>query len=240
MKRTLKVASVLALAGISITACKKKSDNTPDIVVSYLQVIHASPKTAEVTVNVNEKKHQQKTTYLATEKPYVMLEAGKDLPVKLTSGSNIVADGKFSFDNAANYSLFIYDTLKSNKLKFVILKDIISNPGAAKTNIRFLHLSPNTTLVDIDIFKGTDSTRLIKATAYIGNSTDAATLAPFKTIASGKYRVKVKTQAGNKTVTLLDIPSVQLDEQKTVSLLLKGLSNGTADAAIGLQVWMHK
>lgn len=192
----LKVVSVCVLAGISITACKKKSDNTPEVQVSYLQVIHASPKTAEVVVNVNENKTQQKIQYLGMQKPYVMLQPGKDLPVKLTVGNNVVAESKVTFENAVNYSLFIYDTLKNNKVKFIVLKDILSTPARTKTNIRFLHLSPNTAPVDIDIFKGSDSTRLVRTTAYIGNSPDAATLAPFKTVAAGTYRVKVKNPGG--------------------------------------------
>lgn len=236
----LKAVSVCVLAGISIAACKKKSDNTPDVQVSYLQVIHASPKTAEVVVNVNGNRTQQKISYLAPQKPYIMLQPGKDLPVKLTIGNNLVAESKFTFENAGNYSLFIYDTLKNDKVKFIVLKDILSSPGRTKTNIRFLHLSPNTTPVDIDIFRGNDSLRVVKATAYIGNNPDAAALAPFKTVVAGAYRVKVKTQVGTRIVTLLDIPSLQLDGQKTVTLFLKGLTNGTANAATGLQLWLHR
>lgn len=236
----LKVASVCVLAGLSIAACKKKSDDTPDVAVAYLQVIHASPKTAEVMVNVNEKKTQQKVQYLSAQKTYTMLQPGKDLPIKLTLGNDVIAESKFTFENAVSYSLFIYDTLKNNKVKFIVLKDMVSNPGATKINVRFLHLSPNTTPVDIDVFKDKDSTRLVKATAYIGNNPDAAALASFKTIAAGTYRVKVKTQVGTRTVTLLDIPSLQLDGKKTVTLFLKGLTNGKADAATGLQLWLHR
>ncbi|MBO9729819.1 MAG: DUF4397 domain-containing protein [Chitinophaga sp.] len=237
---TLKVAALLTVAGLSITACQKKSENTPVPAATFLQVIHASPKTAEVTINVNEKKYQQKTTYLSSLNSYGRLEAGKDLPIKLSMGSNVVANGKFSFENGAAYSLFIYDTLTNNKVKFVILKDMISNPGTTKANIRFLHLSPNTPPVDIDVFSGNDSIRLVKAGAYIGNSPDVTALAPFKTIITGKFRVKVKTMVGNKIVTLLDIPSLELSGQKTYTLFLKGVNNGSSDAAIGLQLWMHK
>ncbi|MBS0030667.1 DUF4397 domain-containing protein [Chitinophaga sp. 22321] len=237
---TSKVVSACVLIGISIAACKKKSDNTPDAPVSYLQVIHTSPKTAELMVNVNEKKMQQKVQYLSVQKPYVSLNSGKDVPVKLTLGNNIVGENKFTFENATSYSLFIYDTLKNNKVKFIVLKDVLSNPGATKANVRFLHLSPNTTPVDIDVFKGNDSIRLVKATAYIGDNPDAAALAPFKTIIAGTYRVKVKIQVGAKPVTLLDIPSLKLEGQRTATIFLKGLTNGTADAATGLQLWLHK
>lgn len=236
----LKVVTAFVLAGVSLTACKKKTDNTPEQEISYLQVVHASPKVAEVLVNINQKKAQHKVQYLSAQKPYTAMLAGKDLPVQLTLGGNVVAENKVTFEKAANYSLFIYDTLKNNKVKFVILKDVLTNPGPTKANIRFLHLSPNTAQVDIDVFKGNDSLRLEKSVAYLGDNPSIAAFSTFKTIIAGNYRVKVKTQVGGRPVTLLDIPTVKLERQRTVTLFLRGLTNGPTGNEIGLQLWQHK
>jgi len=235
-----KVVAVIILAGISLAACKKKTDNTPDAAISYLQVIHASPKSGEVLVNINQKKAQHKVQYLSSPKPYAMMLSGKDLPVQLSMGGNIIAENKVTFENTTNYSLFIYDTLKNNKVKFVVLKDILTNPGPAKTNIRFLHLSPNTGLVDIDVFKGNDSLRLEKSVAYLGDNPSIAAYSTFRTITAGNYRVKVKTRSGSRSVTLLDIPTMKLEGQRTVTLFLRGLTNGTTGNETGLQLWQHK
>ncbi|MGO4294992.1 DUF4397 domain-containing protein [Chitinophaga sp. RAB17] len=235
-----KTVAAFVLAGVFITACKKKTDPTPDAEISYLQVIHASPKTAEMLVNINQKKALHRVQYLSATKPYTSMLSGANLPVQLTLGSNIAAENKITFEKAANYSLFIYDTLKNNKVKFIVLKDVFTNPGVTKMNIRFLHLSPNTSPVDIDLFKGNDSIRLEKANAFIGDNPNTTALSTFKAITAGDYRVKVKIQVAGKPVTLIDIPKVQLTAQKTVTLFLRGLTNGTAGNETGLQVWQHK
>lgn len=237
---TSKVLAAFVLAGVSLAACNKKTDNTPEADISYLQVVHASPKLGEVLVNINQKKAQHKVQYLSAQKPYAAMLSGKDLPIQLTTGNTVVAENKITFEKTANYSLFIYDTLKNNKVKFVVLKDILTNPGPTKTNIRFLHLSPNTGLVDIDVFKGNDSLRLEKAVAYIGDNPSIAAFSTFKTITAGNYRVKVKTQSGGRSVTLLDIPTMKLEGQRTVTLFLRGLTNGTTGNETGLQLWQHK
>ncbi len=236
----LRITVAFALAGTFLAACKKKTDPAPEKEISYLQVIHASPKVAELLVNINQKKAQYKVQYLSTSKTYTVMPAGKDLPVQLTLGNNVVAENKVTLEKATNYSLFIYDTIRNNKVKFVVLKDGLTNPGAAKTNIRFLHLSPDTPPVDIDIFKGRDSLRLEKATVFIGDNPNVAALSTFKPVPAGDYRVKVKIQVGNKPVTILDIPKLQLEGQKTVTLFLRGLINGTAGNAIGFQLLQHK
>jgi Domain of unknown function (DUF4397) len=242
-KKFMKMRKVLiafALAGISLTACKKKTDNTPEADISYLQVVHAAPKVGEVLVNINQKKAQHKVQYLSMQKPYTAMLSGKDLPIQLTAGGNIVAESKVTFEKTSNYSLFIYDTLKNNKVKFVVLKDILTNPGPAKTNIRFLHLSPDMPEVDMDVFKGNDSLRLEKTVAYIGDNPSIAAYSTFKTITAGNYRVKVKTRAGSRSVTLLDIPTMKLEGQRSVTLFLSGLKNGTAGNETRLQLWQHK
>lgn len=236
----LRVTVAFALAGTFLAACKKKTDSAPEKEISYLQVVHASPKVTELLVSINQKKAQYKVQYLSASRLYTALPAGKDLPVQLTLGTSMVAENKVTLEKATNYSLFIYDTLRNNKVKFVVLKDELTNPGTVKTNIRFLHLSPNTPPVDIDIFKGRDSLRLEKANVFIGDNPNAAALSTFKSVAAGDYRVKIKIQVGNKPVTILDIPKLQLEGQRTATLFLRGLINGTAGNAIGLQLLQHK
>lgn len=237
----LRTITVSALVIASITACNKKKDNSQAPKISLLQVVHAAPNAGELTVEINGKKTQHKVQYSNTPKPYIAQQTGAEATIKLLLGNNsVVAEGKSSLENNGNYTLFLYDTLKSNKIKFLLLKDNLSAPGAGKTNVRFLHLSPNTSPVDVDIFSGRDSIRLISANPYIGDNPNATPLSSFRTIASGDYRVAVKTKTGTQVNTVLSIPSLKLGAQRSITLYLKGLTKGTTGAELGLQAWQHK
>jgi len=238
--RSLKTMSAIVLVATSVIACNKKKDNSSPVKNSLLQVVHAAPNVGELAVEINGKKTQHKVQYLNTQKPYIAQQTEGDAAIKLMLGNNVAAEGKAALENNGNYTLFLYDTLKSNKIKFLLLKDNLSAPGTGKTNIRFLHLSPNTSPVDVDLFKGRDSIRLISASTYPGDAPNAAALSLFRSIASGDYRVKVKTKTGTEIKTLLDVPSLKLDAQRSITLYLRGLTKGAASAQLGLQTWQHK
>lgn len=225
-----------------MTACKKSNNNTPVSKKNVqVQVVHAAPRAGELTVEADGAKTQHKVLYLNAPKGYAALQTGEPSTIKLLAANNtVVAEGKYSLSNKGNYTLFIYDTLRNNKVKIVWLQDKLTAPGAGKTNIRFLHLSPNTGRVDIDVFKGSDSIRLINDAAFIGDSPNENALSPFRVIASGTYRVKVKTKSGTRITTLLDIPNFKLDEQRSVTVYLRGLTGGTTGSELGLQTWQHK
>lgn len=239
--RSLKAMAVITVIAASTTACNKKKDNSPPVKNSLLQVVHAAPNVGELNLEINGKKTQHKVQYLNAQKPYAAVQTETDALLKLILGNNsVVAEGKAGLANNDNYTLFLYDTLKNNKIKIMLLKDNLAAPGSGKTNIRFLHLSPNTGAVDVDIFKGRDSLRLISAGTYPGDNPNTTTLALFKTIASGDYRVKVKTKVGSAINTVLDIPSLKLDAQRTITLYLGGLTKGAAGTQLSLQTWQHK
>ncbi len=240
--RSLKAMAVITVIAASTTACNKKKDNSPPPVKnSLLQVVHVAPNVGELSLEINGKKTQHKVQYLNAQKPYAAVQTETDALLKLIlSNNSVVAEGKAGLANNGNYTLFLYDTLKSNKIKIMLLKDNLAAPGSGKTNIRFLHLSPNTGPVDVDIFKGRDSLRLVSAGTYPGDNPNTTALALFKTIASGDYRVKVKTKTGSAINTVLDIPSLKLDAQRITTLYLGGLTKGAAGNQLSLQTWQHK
>ncbi|MBS0028210.1 DUF4397 domain-containing protein [Chitinophaga sp. 22321] len=243
---SLKGIAFTLLAGAVFTSCKKKDDPAPPPPPppsknATILLVHASPKTGELTSEINGKKHQDKLTFLGSPKAYITVSADKDIALKFSlDGSKVLLDGKYPLVDKGNYSLFLYDTLLNNKIKALLLQDNLSDPGKGKTSVRFLHLSPDAASINIDVFKDKDSLRLISNTAYVGDKPDPKSLSTFKSVAAGDYRVKVKAKDGTKETTILDIPVVKLGEGKVTTLYLSGLTKGTGTTKIGLQVSQHK
>ena len=242
----LKGIAFTMCTGAVLVACKKKDDPPPPpppAKNAMVQLVHASPKTGEITAEINGQKHPDKLTFQGQPKSYIKVSADKDAALKFSlDGSKVVVDGKFTLADKGNYSLFLYDTLLNNKIKALLLNHNLGAPGKGKTSVRFLHLSPNAATVDIDLFKNKDkdSLRWVNNTAYVGDKPDVKTLSAFQAVASGDYHVKIKTKTGTKVTTILDIPSVKLVEGKVVTLYLGGLTNGTATTKMALQTWQHK
>ncbi len=206
-----------------------------------MQFVHASPKTGELTADINGKKHQDKLKFLGQSNGYIPVPADKEAVLKfLLDGSKLIVDGKYALTDKVSYSLFVYDTLLNNKVKALLLTDDRSSPAKGKSNVRFLHLSPDATAVDIDVFKNKDSLRLVSNATYVGDKPDIKSLSVFKSVAAGDYHVKVKTKVGGKETTILDIPIVKLEDGKVATLYLSGLAKGTGTTKVALQVSQHK
>jgi hypothetical protein len=116
-----------------------------------------------------------------------------------------------TFDQAQNYSVFIYDTLNTatGQFKLLRLTDNLTPPtDTTQSKVRFLHLAPNAPAVDVTFVRlnGTveaDSVTFANQT-YVGlGAPNEATLSNFTNIRGGLYRVRVKAAGtGNVLATI--------------------------------------
>lgn len=236
---------LLAVAGLgSLGSCKKSKNDPPlaAIKTSFIQAVNVSPKTGELEAQIGDKKLPKKLKFLNPPDGYIEFQTKDEIAVQLTGANgSVMAKGTHTLVHNKYYTLIAYDTIdKSKKIKYVLLKDSLPSLAAGKTNVRFLHLSPDLPAVDIDLFKGADSLRWISAGSYLGGSPDVNALSFFKTISSGDYRVKVKTGKGANVRILFTLPSLQLAAGKSVTVYLKGLTRATDDNVPGLQILQHK
>lgn len=238
--------TIVLFAIAVLASCKKNSNDPPPPVVtktSNIEAVNTAVKSGEFEVQIGDKKIPNTIKYLNQPDAYTPFTTKDDVTIQITGANNtVVAKGTHTLVDKQNYTLFIYDTLDAGKkVKYVLLKDNFPAVAAGKTNIRFLHLSPNMPAVDIDMIKGNDSVRLISANPYIGGTPDVKILSSRNTVvASGDYLVRIKTKSGTTVKTLLTIPSLTMASGKTVTLYLRGLKNGPAGNEAGLQLLVHK
>lgn len=237
---------VTLFAAVIVNACKKDKASPPppeEKKKSFIQMVNATPKTGELDLSLDSKTIVAKLSYQNQPNGYVQFELKDNIPFKITApGDKTVAEGKYTFEKDKYYTVFAYDTLSTDKkVKYIILKDSLPDPGTGKSNIRFLHLSPDASPVNIDIFKGTDSLRFVTKGSYIGGTPNTVALSSFNKIAGGDYRVKIrsKTKAGADTL-LLNVSPVKVESGKTFTLYLGGLVKGKDPHKISVQLLQHK
>jgi hypothetical protein len=118
---------------------------------SFVRVVHLSPRTTQLTVRIDDKQVADKIKYQDKPGSYTAIEfkKGKDVTVKVSQpGGEELAKATRTVEDKFKYTVFVYDTLDAGKkVKFMLLKDTFDAPGAGKTNVRFLHLAPQTASV---------------------------------------------------------------------------------------------
>ena len=236
------IAATTVLFAISIlAACKKHKDNPnppAEVKTSYIEIVHASPRTADIDVRIGGVLIPVRIKYLDKPGAYVPIQTKDPVMVQLSANGAVIAQETHKLEDKYKYTMFIYDTLDpGKKVKYLLVQDTFPIPGAGKSNIRFLHLAPQLASVDVDLFAGRDSIRLVSAYPYAGHKAPDGKFSP---IASGEYRVRVRSKSGGASPVVLDIPSLKLEKGKTFSLYLYGLIKGTGDSKLGLQLLPHK
>lgn len=240
VKMLFSIAAVGLLTVAVLTACKKNNDNKPEdqVKTSRIQAVHASPKTNDIEVKIGDAKLPDKALYLDQPKGYASVQTRGNVTIQVSAGGTVIAQGTHTLEDKLKYTLFVFDTLDAGKkVKYLLVQDTFPTPASGKSNIRFLHLAPQTGSVDIDMFKGSDSLRLVSSNAYTGSKVPDG---KFGAITSGDYRVKVKIKTGATSSVILDVPSVKLESGKSFTLYLKGLTRGAGDNKLGLQLVQHK
>jgi len=237
----LGAALVVLLAASAQVACKKHKDdpNPPaQVKTAYVEAVHASPRTADIDLKIDGVNIPTRVKYLDKPGAYIAVQLRDSTMVQLAVNGAVIAQGAHKLVDKYKYSLFVYDTLDAvKKVKYMLVQDTFTAAGAGKSNIRFLHLAPQLASVDVDLFAGRDSLRLVSACPYAGKKAPDGKFGP---IAAGDYHVRVRSRSGAASPVVLDIPSLKLEKGKTFSLYLYGLINGSGDSKLGLQVLTHK
>lgn len=131
--------------------------------------------------------------------PYFSVNAGlRSLRISPDGVANVL-QGNFPFKPDGVYSIFAYDTINlSGTLRALVLTDNLTPPADAKSNIRFIQLSPDTGRLDIQIANSID-TISFNGRAYVGTLAASEGLATFSSVNPGNYTLYIRT-TGSSTV----------------------------------------
>ena len=199
--------NILWLACLSVcalTACREdRFEVTP---LSSLSVTNAAPGSPALDLLVDGKlTNTNRLAYRTTSASksgsslvYLPVSAGeRNIKLSADTGKTNIAELSMPFNLGGIYSMFLYDSVVSGKVKVLTLKDDLTLPTGTNVHVRFVHLAPNAGPLDVTLVRGTlyDDTTLSPTTpvrsfvatdsitisnkAYVGNNPDAAVIAAF-------------------------------------------------------------
>ena len=173
--------------------------------------------------------------------PYFNIAAGFQQLGFGSSGSNIIFGiVNNNFEPAGSYSIFITDTLIHGHINSVVLKDKVGTTNSAKSQIRFLNLSPDAPALDLWAYPaaGYVGYKIFSECGYLPNDFNSFINAEsFSVIDAGHYYFEA-TIAGTYNVVLGGL--LYVEGQKVITIYTKGFLGGSGKYAMDVGVIQYK
>jgi hypothetical protein len=214
---------IFYLSGIillfSLSSCLKNTDNvSPNI--AALSVIHASPGLQKFDFVINNQRINSTPFDYSQRLPYFNIYGGiRTFGIFKPQSTDSIKLGSFEAQSDKYYSIYVIG--KAANPQFLVLTDSLTQPSAAKANVRFLNLSPDAQALSLSLSKNNeqDST-LFSNLNYKSHSA-------FTGIDGGKiYTFKIKSGNENTVETL---ENVNIESGRIYTIWSKGLINSTND-----------
>jgi len=235
LRKMLNAGMLLFAVSVVLVACKK--DDRPGADANVMLVNAVPGDTASYDFYFNDVKLNSQSVSFPSYSNYLPLQP-KDYTIKVAANNTInpVVSAGYSVSSGRNYSVYVYDTLQSGKLKVFALEDDLSAPPAGKVKLRFLHLSP----VGIPVNILADDSTYFSNRSYadvVGNEPKAG----FVTMDAGTYTFQAKLAGSDSSVpALLTLPNVQLNAGSVYTLVARGKLNASGSSTLGLTLITNK
>ncbi len=237
---TKKIFAIALISWFFFPACKKAFEQPTDW--SSVVVIQASPVSATapdtLQVFIDTMRYNSTGILYNTTTSYLPVRSGSKT-VNIRRGVNstyfdYVASFTYNFERGKAYSLFVYDTATSStgQAKILRLKDDLTLPAANMSHVRFLHLAPTGTAVDVTLLRTSvtpNDSVTISGKSYIGAAPNEDALSAFTPVPRGTYTARIKT-AGTQTVltsaTVTLTTGADVNEGRIVTVFATGTAKG--------------
>ena len=210
---------MIVAAMISLTACLDTKDAPEPTPVGYINLYNAAPNDgSSLDIYLNDNKVNTTAFDYSKYSGYLNFPAGSNtLKFNQYNASTKLLESTFNVDADKPYTFFIIN--EGTQLSTLILKDSSGVATAGKARLRFIHLSPNPSLlVDLNL-KVADTP---DSTFFEGKSYKSAS--EFIEVPSKIYSLDLINKADGSVLTTL--ADVNLESAKYYTIIAKGFDPG--------------
>jgi hypothetical protein len=225
--------SIFALASLfigasSIISCKK--EETPKK-LAKINITHASPDAPAINFIVGKDTlNKGGTLSYGSHTGYLDIEAGsRKIAHKYAGVDTTFFDSSFTFNENANYSLYVIDSFK--KAKSMLVADEFPSAIMNKSHMRIIYLSPNSQEVSIVRTEGKNVTTLFPKIKF----KDAGSFVAYN---PGVYDIEVRSIGDDKT--MLKLPTLVMNSEKIYTIIVVGFIGESGNMKFSSQVFVNK
>lgn len=210
--------AALALSLMVSTGCNK-DDNPKPPAKKYgkIALLHAAFGADSVNLFIESKKVSSKLIGYSDSLNYVEIPAGEPSIEIKGKDDKSISKKTIKIDENINYSLFVANSTDGKTFETIHVSDDLTAPKENKAKVRFVHLSPDVTKLNLDT---TGDAKLFENIAYKSAS-------PYKELDAKKTTFKI-VDSESKTV-LGTISELDLVKGKIYTIWVSGLKETTDD-----------
>lgn len=226
---SLKAALPLLIAVGTLSSCLNDQDMNNEITpIAYVSFYHGATQSDELAIRVDNNSYPRHYTpfKFGTYMDYGNFYTGdRNFSFSNSGTANSLLDTVITLKASQAYSVFLAD--QEDLFLPVVVEDKLTDPGAGKALIRLVHLSPNTSEVNLVI--GNADTPVFEGSSFL-EVTD------YMPITSGAAVIKLNdAQTGETLVTTAE---TTIQPGRIYTYVVRGHRNNTSGSAnnLGIQV----
>lgn len=208
----------IAFVGIFImlvTACSDDllDTNYNEQPIAFVSFYHASPDAPGLTVSVDDRSVFNEIEYSEYSGYLNFYTGNRHFKINTVNAANSLVDTTFQFSTSKVYSVFLIDQLSG--MEALLLQDTAETPSAGKAMVRFVHLSPDTSPLNI-VVDGEVGDPLFDGQSFKEGSA-------FKEVSADVTGFEVRTAEGGNV--LLSVDDLDLQAGRYYTIITRGFSN---------------
>lgn len=211
-RKGLMMASGIIVSSLLLTGCLDNLDSPSLPPAAYVSIFQGAPEAPAMDIFANQNRVNQTPVEYTQILPYSAFYPGsRNFRFSAFNSATSLLEKSFVLKADTVYSVFVAD--KASGIDAILVKDIWKEPSSAKAQLRFVHLSPDTEKVYLEL--SGSSTPLVSESEF-------KSVSEFKELNPGNVTLKVKSKATGET--LIQSGTLDLKGNRVYSLILRGLS----------------
>ncbi|HSF53059.1 MAG TPA: DUF4397 domain-containing protein [Algoriphagus sp.] len=224
-RRGFLMATGLIAGSLMLTGCLDNIDSPELPPAAYVSIFQGSTDAPAMDIFANQNRVNQNPVQYTQALPYSPFYTGnRDFRFSAYNSATSLLEKKFELKADSVYSVFISD--KTEGIDAILVKDIWEEPTEEKAQLRFVHLSPDSEEVYVQISGVT--TPLVTESTF-------KSVSDFEELNPGNVTLTVKSSETDET--LIQSGTLELKGNRVYTLILRGLnSEETGDKKLDIQL----
>jgi hypothetical protein len=211
-RKGLMIAAGILAGSMLLTGCLDNLDSPGLPPAAYFSIFQGAPEAPAMDIFANQNRVNQSPVEYTQILPYSAFYPGsRNFRFSAFNSATSLLEKSFVLKADTVYSVFVAD--KAAGIDAILVKDIWKDPTSAKAQLRFVHLSPDTERVYLEL--SGSSTPLVSESEF-------KSVSEFKELSPGNVTMKVKSQETGEM--LIQSGTLDLKGNRVYTLILRGLS----------------
>ncbi len=223
--KAIQLTAGLIAGSFLLTGCLDNLDSPELPPAAYVSIFQGSPAAPSMDIYANQNRVNQNPVDYTDILPYSAFYPGvRDFRFSAFNSATSLLEKDFELKADSVYSVFVVDA--GTGIDAILVKDIWQEPTADKAQLRFVHLSPDSEKVNIQISGSTSPLFTESVFKSVSN---------FKELSKGSFILSVKSSETGET--LLQSGTLELKGNRVYTLVLRGLNTQSAgDKKLDIQM----